>query len=1025
MIGSPNHLTGSNPARRLRAVLATITALAMVAALAACQTGAPALSLEEAKKITAKFSGAYTPPPRSVADVVALIGKIKPIQNLLEHCQFSGPPSDEDVRRRLNQMPPMAHENFRRGFQGREHAQEQLFLGNYRSAIKYIKWILDEVPSDAIGGLAEFGAQLASLYAHAGEFDEADDALRGVIGVKSNLAAGKYSSMRNGERMSSYVLDSHGTIAVSRGELTDAEAYFRNSIETGKRAYEFIDWGTHQALSKMALVEVLVRQGRLLEAENLVRESFDDDVQDRSSKFAHGLMHFAEVLYEQGRYGDAETIAGAAAKMFVEACAAPASIYLARSRSLLAKALAAQGRWKQAIAQYDAVQAGFAKDPDTFNRLFAGNLIRAVALLRAGRGAEAEKALGVTLTRTIDRLGGGHYKVAEIKGFMGATALAHGRQEQAFKLFGEAVPVLLAKGRDANDEGSTLKARNSRLRFVLGTYIGLLADAGDRSINGAPAAWEAFRLAEAGRSKTNQDALAASGARAGLKDPGLADLVRREQDTAKQLATLYGSLSRELSRPPEKQNFEHRENVKALIEQYRKARVALNAEIEARFPDYADLINPKPAGIADARAQLAPGEALIATFVGEKRTYVWAVPKTGDVAFAAVDLGRDDIRERVSHLRLALAPDAQQLADIPAFDLAAAHDLYAKLLAPVAAGWKGANSLLVVADGALGQLPFSLLVTKPTTLNSDKGLLFAGYRAVPWLARGHAVTYLPSVASLKALRATRVAAAPRPFVGFGDPYFSVVQLSQARSQLVKTQQVASRGISLRSAPKTRGIGSAEIERLPRLADTRDEIIAVAGALGATPARDVFLGERATEDQVKSMDLTPYRVISFATHGLVPGDLNGLDQPALALSSPKVTRQKGDGLLTMGEILGLKLNADWAVLSACNTAAADGQGAEAVSGLGRAFFYAGARALLVSNWPVHSGATTELMTRLFRLQAAEPGIARAEALKRTRLAMIDEATARNPAGQVAFSYAHPIFWAPFTVVGDGGGTAAFQ
>lgn len=91
----------------------------------------------------------------------------------------------------------------------------------------------------------------------------------------------------------------------------------------------------------------------------------------------------------------------------------------------------------------------------------------------------------------------------------------------------------------------------------------------------------------------------------------------------------------------------------------------------------------------------------------------------------------------------------------------------------------------------------------------------------------------------------------------------------------------------------------------------------------------------------------------------------------------------------------------------------------MSGLGRAFFYAGARSLLVSNWPVNSGATTELMTHLFSLQARNPGLSRAEALRQTRLHMIEKGTGRL-SSKAAFSYAHPIFWAPFTLVGDGGG-----
>ena len=133
---------------------------------------------------------------------------------------------------------------------------------------------------------------------------------------------------------------------------------------------------------------------------------------------------------------------------------------------------------------------------------------------------------------------------------------------------------------------------------------------------------------------------------------------------------------------------------------------------------------------------------------------------------------------------------------------------------------------------------------------------------------------------------------------------------------------------------------------------------------------------ASEEVVKKLDLEKYRIVHFATHALTPGDLDGLDQPALALSAPEKPEGDNDGLLTMGEVLGLKLNADWVILSACNTAAAEGAGADAISGLGRAFFYAGSRSLLVSHWPVLSLATTDLMIELFRQQVEAGGASRA-------------------------------------------------
>jgi CHAT domain-containing protein len=229
-------------------------------------------------------------------------------------------------------------------------------------------------------------------------------------------------------------------------------------------------------------------------------------------------------------------------------------------------------------------------------------------------------------------------------------------------------------------------------------------------------------------------------------------------------------------------------------------------------------------------------------------------------------------------------------------------------------------------------------------------------------------------------------------------------------------------VTFRSSPKA--FDSSQLARLPRLPETAEEIRSLAGAMNADPARDVFLGARANEKTVKTHDLTRYRVVVFASHGLVPGDLDGLTQPALALSAPDVSGVEGDGLLTIDEILALRLNADWVVLSACNTATGQGKGSEAVSGLGRAFFYAGARALLVSNWPVETTSARVLTTDLFRRQQEDRGVDRAQALQQTMSWLIDRGTFVDAAsGEPLFSYAHPIFWAPFTLVGDGGGGAS--
>jgi CHAT domain-containing protein len=337
------------------------------------------------------------------------------------------------------------------------------------------------------------------------------------------------------------------------------------------------------------------------------------------------------------------------------------------------------------------------------------------------------------------------------------------------------------------------------------------------------------------------------------------------------------------------------------------------------------------------------------------------------------------------------------------------------------------EELIVVTNGALGLFPISLLPTAPAQIDADDDPLFSSYREVPWLARKYAVTMVPSSASLRTLRQLPPGKPGRgELIAFGDPLFSVEQAAEAAKAetLIKVADagaVTTRGMPLkrRSSPKLEGVDSAELAMLPRLPDTADELKSIALALQADPSKVLKLGKDANEDAVKTTDLSGFKVLAFATHGLVPGELNGLTQPALALSAPAVAGVGGDGLLTMEEILSLKLDADWVVLSACNTGAGAGAGAEAASGLGRAFFYAGTRALLVTNWSVHSQSARELVTNLFKRQADDPKLTRGEALRQAMMALADGPGYLGVDGKTEFTYAHPLFWAPYTIIGDGG------
>jgi CHAT domain-containing protein len=567
-------------------------------------------------------------------------------------------------------------------------------------------------------------------------------------------------------------------------------------------------------------------------------------------------------------------------------------------------------------------------------------------------------------------------------------------------------------------------ARTQRLQSIVESYFilrarnpGVAGEIGE----------ETFSLADAVRARSVQQALAASSARAAAKDPALAGLVRKEQDLVKQVNAQLGTLNNALSLPSAERDEKGMQAINASINSLRAARDKARQEINQNFPDYADLVSPKPPSVSEIRATLVQGEALLSFYFGQSGSFVWAVPKTGPIAFAVVKATSGEIESKIQKLRDALEPQAALISDIPPFDLKLAHEIYSLLLEPVESGWKSANNLIVVTNGALGLLPLSLLPTAPAEVSQDDDPLFVGYRNVPWLARTHAVTTVPSAAALRTLRQLPAGKPNRgELVAFGDPYFSKEQQAEAEQGAAKVQVAAAgeqvtRGLPLkrRNSPKLEGVDSAELALLPRLPDTAEELNSIALALQADPSKVLYLGKDATESSVKTMNLSGFKILAFATHGLVPGDLNGLTQPALALSSPAVTGDEGDGLLTMEEILALKLDADWVVLSACNTGGGAGAGAEAASGLGRAFFYAGTRALLVANWSVHSQSAKDLVTDLFKRQADDPKLTRGEALRQAMMALVDGKGYIDAAGNTAFAYAHPLFWAPYTIIGDGG------
>jgi CHAT domain-containing protein len=493
-------------------------------------------------------------------------------------------------------------------------------------------------------------------------------------------------------------------------------------------------------------------------------------------------------------------------------------------------------------------------------------------------------------------------------------------------------------------------------------------------------------------------------------DDRLAELVRRDQDLGSEAEALDKAIVAAVSKDRSKRDAVAEARAKTRLAAISTERASLQKTLAAEFPDYAALSNPLPMTAKEIQALLASDEAMVLFAVTEKESYAFAITRES-FDWKPLPLGADALSQKVASFRrgLDLANLGEGSGKSGLFDLALANELYTALLAPLEPLVKDKRSLLVAPSGALTALPFHLLVTeKPAAAIPEK---LDGYRDAAWLLKRQAVSVLPSVASLKALRAfARKGHGVKPMTGFGDPLFDPSKEAGDRRAATRT---ASRSVVTGAYTefwRGAGVDRARLaQALPQLPDTADELNAVAKDLGAS-ASDIHLGSDASETTLKRAPLADYAIVYFATHGLVAGDVKGVAEPSLALSIPVNPSELDDGLLTSSEVAQLKLNADWVVLSACNTIAGDKPGAEALSGLARSFFYAGARALLVTHWSVDSAAATRLTTSTFDRLKADPKLGRAEALRQAMLSYLNDASSpRN---------AYPGFWGPFALIGEG-------
>jgi CHAT domain-containing protein len=630
----------------------------------------------------------------------------------------------------------------------------------------------------------------------------------------------------------------------------------------------------------------------------------------------------------------------------------------------------------------------------------------AAAMATADRIAAANDIAPPVLGARLDRTGA-------------SLALAQGRNQQAVSGlagaaadFAAAIPgsrpvaetalLQAAVLRDEHEDKPALAACRRGIGLLetlqLGTSPALIAPCLDVFADAANAdaahagalRGEMFEAAELAQGSVTAQEIAEAAARLSTSaaNPKVANAIRAQQDAQASLVSLY----------QQRDELTHNAGASgaAALAALDKKIAAANANLQqaglaeqAAAPNFGQLVQQ----VVPAKAVLAalrPDEAFLGITATPGHSWIFFL-RDGNVQVARSNVNDAGMAKLVAAVRASIEPTQ---AGLPAFDMADASAIYHATVGPFAAKMKSVRELVVAPSGPLLALPFALLPTGQGNANN--------LASTPWLVRQTTLAYVPAAANFVSLRKIAgSSAATKPWFGFGN--FQPVTLAQAQA----TYNTA-----------TCQDSAAEFANLPHLPYASLELQAAGAVFGAGP-EDELLGADFTVPNVEKADLKDFRILHFATHALLPTDLPCQSQPAIVTSAPPGAASADDALLNTTDVTNLHLDANLVLLSACNTGGG-ASGGEALSGLARSFFYAGARALMVTQWSVNDQVSAYLVAdTLSRIHSGADGGA-AGSLQAAQLALIAGAGHGFPA-----AIANPFYWAAFAVIGDGGNGAALR
>lgn len=375
-------------------------------------------------------------------------------------------------------------------------------------------------------------------------------------------------------------------------------------------------------------------------------------------------------------------------------------------------------------------------------------------------------------------------------------------------------------------------------------------------------------------------------------------------------------------------------------------------------------------------------QAIISYFIDKEQLFLNYLSKE-KIIIKKIDINENEISNYVSAIRNSILIDENKR--LKKFDFKNSSELYNIILKPIEKEINDKNELIIIPDKSLLSLPFEVLVKNYSNQNN--------YTGAKWLGKKYSISYHPSIYSFLNLKNITFEKTNNKlaFLGLGDPKFK------------KDEKLASKKTDLTKLMLRNVANVEEIKKMTELPETADELKIISNVFNNESK--LLLGKEFTENKIKSMDLSSFKYIAFATHAIVANQITNIAEPGLILTPPNNPTTKDDGILTVSEINKLNLKSDIVILSACNTASEDGSpNGEGLSGLTSAFFQAGTKSMLVTHWDVETNSAVQLTTG--SLKNLENSESLSKALQKTKISMMNNKDT-----------AHPFYWAPYVLIGN--------